>query len=484
MKRSTVYLYLALFLLPLLIAFARTPVAWLDETMNLDPAVQWHLRGTYTSKIWPNQGTDRVFLAYLPLVEVFHIVNLSWLPKTLAWIRLPFLLVFAVGMVAWIRLLNRQALKPVFVLIFTALLLTDRAVFEILRSGRSETLELSLLAGVFLTLWRQQLSLAALLTGLLWVAHPKLWVLTSVLSLYIFWHAPGLKYKLGMIGLIAAPALCWLTWLDFPVQDIATQLLGQREGHGAQGNLLSRIWQHNWNRFVPYYAVQPWVPLLHLLTWWPAWQLLRRHGWSRLALPGLLWMAQELFWMFFLAAHYRYLPPHQLLMYLVWALWAAEMQWSLKNWSRMIILAALPFMLYPWASRLAFAFLQWESRDPQAVMNWLDRNLPVQGKTLLIGHSIGHYHLWQRQDTALDFALEIYPQKFAFSRYQKVYYLGSDLPPRLAGLQPIASYNLPPPRLPEALDSRSATYRGLKLYCLPDSQSMEALVGPYRIPYP
>ena len=484
MKRSTIYLLLALYLIPILIAFSRTPVAWLDETMNLDPAVQWHLHGKYVSKVWPNQGTDRLFMAYLPLVEVFHMANLSWLPKTLGWIRLPFLLVFAAGVWSWLRLLQKWKLEPVWILLFAGLLVCDRAVFEILRSGRSETLELSLLAGALLALFHRKGFIAALLAGLLWIAHPKLWALTAVLSLFILWNARGKANKALVLALMGAPCFCWLAWLGFPLDEAAAQLLGQSAGHGADGNLLNRFWHHNWSRFLPYYAAQPWVPLLHLLTWWPAFGLLRRHGWSIQALPGLLWMVQDVFWLFILAPHYRYLPPHQLLMYAVWAIWVAEQQYAFHSRLRMAVLAFLPLLLYPWASRLAFAYLQWEARDPQAAINWLHRSLPLEGKTLLIGHSIGHYHLWQRQDTLLDFALEIYPQKFAFSDYKKVYYLGTSLPPTLAEVPPVAVYPLPAPVLPPSLDSKSATYRGLKLYCLRDSQQLEALVGKYRLPYP
>jgi len=482
-KRSTVYLITALYLVPIFFAFSRTPVAWLDETMNLDPAVHWHLYGKFASNVWPNEGTNRVFLAYLPLVECFHIVNLAWLPKTVGWIRLPFLLTFLAGLWAWLRLLEHWKLKPFWLLLFVGLLACDRAVFEILRSGRSETLELAILAGALLAVFKQNRGIAALLTGLLWIAHPKLWALTGILSLFILWHAQG-KQKWISLMLILAPALLWLAWLDFPFRELLKQLLGQTAGHGADGNLFSRIWQHVWNRFMPYYTAQPWVPVLHLFTWWPAWKLMRRYGFNPMALPGLCWMAQDVFWLLILAPHYRYLPPHHLLMCAVWAIWVAEQQWGVYPRLRMALLAAVPLLLYPWASRLAFAFLQWEARNPQSVINWLHRSLPLEGKTLLIGHSIGHYHLWQRQDTMLDFALEIYPQKFTFRPYYKVYYLGTDLPESLVGLRPLASYNPPSGWLPETLNNRSATYSGLKLFCIPDSQSMEKLLGFYRKPYP
>lgn len=484
MKRSTIYLILAIFLLPVLIAFSRTPVAWLDETMNLDPAVHWHMHGKFASKVWPNQGTERVFLAYLPLVEVFHMANLAWLPKTLGWIRLPFLLVFIAGLWAWLRLLEHWKLKSYWLLLFAALLACDRAVFEILRSGRSETLELALIAAALWALFRSHWLFAALLTGLLWVAHPKLWAMTGVLSLYLVWMAPGGRHRAGILLLLAAPAICWMAWLGFPWQEAISQLLGQSAGHGARGDFFSRLLQHNWSRFMPYYAAQPWVPILHLLTWWPAWMLWRRYGRNIRALPGLLWMVQDVYWLFILAPHYRYLPPHHLLMLAVWAIWVAERQWVFHSRMRLVFIAALPLLLYPWASRLTFAFLQWEARDPKPVVNWLQDNLPVEGRTLLIGHSIGHYHLWQRQDTLLDFALEIYPQKFAFHAYRNVYYLGTEIPPSLAGLTPVATYRLPDPILPASLDTKSATYRGLKLYRLRDSQEIEALVGQYRRPYP
>jgi len=58
------------------------------------------------------------------------------------------------------------------------------------------------------------------------------------------------------------------------------------------------------------------------------------------------------------------------------------------------------------------------------------------------------------------------------------------LPRALSYIKPVATYTLQPPLLPVSLDNKSATYRGLQLYRLPDLQSMEALVGAHRKSYP
>ena len=57
------------------------PVAWLDETFGLDPAVNLVRTGSYTSKIWAHPGTEEVFLTVLRTIinnsEVCYAVPIS-----------------------------------------------------------------------------------------------------------------------------------------------------------------------------------------------------------------------------------------------------------------------------------------------------------------------------------------------------------------------------------------------------------------------
>jgi hypothetical protein len=68
------------------------PVAWTDEVMNLDPAIQFHKFGHFFSKLWPNPGAEKVFASYPPLIEIWHIFWLKITNPTVFNIRLPFLI--------------------------------------------------------------------------------------------------------------------------------------------------------------------------------------------------------------------------------------------------------------------------------------------------------------------------------------------------------------------------------------------------------
>lgn len=470
---------LILFAIPVWLNLDLVPVAWLDETMNLDPAVQWHLKGRFVSELWPNRGSEQLFMCYLPLVEWVHMLNLQWVPWDIFWVRLPFLLIFLAG--AWcFFLLMKQSLKLnlSWSLLLLSLLLFDKSVFELLRSVRSETWELSLLAiWLWLCFRRQGAILIPLLAGLLFMAHPKLW---PALGIGMLFQWPVVRGNIRLVFwplLFAFPATAYFIWLGVPFSVWWHQLQGQAAMHAAEGN---RMAAHFLARYWPYFKEQPWIPVLHLLTWWPALSLLRRHRFSIKAMPACMWMVQDLSWMLILAPHHRYLSPHHLLMYVVWALWLAEKQYSFRRAYRIVVLALLPFLLFPYASRMGLGFLQRAERNPKPVLRWLEAQLPPgkSEKTLIIGHSIGHYFMMQRRDTNMHFALEIYPQKFRFSDYQRIYYLG----PKKPDLPGVA---YPLPEAPFAIPEHwSPTYRGLTLSKVSTEAEMEAIVGANRNPYP
>jgi hypothetical protein len=255
------------------------------------------------------------------------------------------------------------------------------------------------------------------------------------------------------------------------------QLQGQAAMHGASTH---KLYDHVVARYWPYFKEQPWMPLLHVCTWIPAIRLARVHGRALQAMPAWMWMVQDLTWFLILAPHHRYLPPHHLLMYVVWAQWLVLKDLSWKKHYRWVLLPLILVLVLPYSGRMALGILQREERDPERVLQWLEQELPSgkPGRTLVIGHSIAHYYLLRHKDTSMHFALEIYPQKFRFRDYQRVYYLGHQglSAPGKAYPLPASKYGIPA--------TWSATYRGLILTPLRSEAEMEALVGAYRIPYP
>ena len=315
--------FLLLFAIPVLLNLDLVPVAWLDETMNLDPAVQWHLKGRFISELWPNRGSEHLFMCYLPLVEWLHMLNLQVVPWEMFWVRLPFLLMFMAGAWCFFLLMKVQfRLHLSWAMLLLALLLFDKSVFELLRSVRSETIELSLLAiWLWLCFRRPGTVFIPLLAGLLFMAHPKLWPALGVGMLFQWPFVRGNIRLLTWPLIFAFPTMAYFCWLGAPIDIWWHQLQGQAAMHRAEGN---RILAHFIARYWPYFKEQPWIPVLHLITWWPALYALRRHRFSMKAMPACMWLLQDLSWMLILAPHHRYLPPHHLLMYVVWALWLAE----------------------------------------------------------------------------------------------------------------------------------------------------------------
>jgi len=479
-KEYAAFLLVMLYAIPVLLNLDLVPVAWLDETMNLDPAVQWHLRGKFVSALWPNQGSERQFLCYLPLVEWLHMLNLGLVPWEMFWVRLPFVVLFLAAAVCFYLWTERCLRLPKsWSLLLLCLLLFDKSIFEILRSVRSETLELALLAiWLFLCFRSPKSSFIPLLAGMLLMAHPKLWPAMGI-GMLCQWMLQRSSMRFWLWPVITlVPACCYFLWLDAPFADWWRQLQGQAEMHQASGN---RISAHFLTRYWPYFKEQPWMPLLHLCTWFPAYSLWKKHGWGLQSMPAMMWAVQDLSWLLILAPHHRYLPPHHLLMYAVWGLWLATEQVPVCNRrQRLLLLPLLPLLLFPYASRMSLGLLQRDERNPESVLRWLDRELPAgqSGRTLVIGNSIGHYHILRHRDTGMHFALEIYPQKFRFADFSRVYYLGR----RISEMKG-TSYQLDPPRY-AIPTSMSTTYRGLVLTRLESADEMEAIVGAYRISYP
>ena len=51
------------------------PLAWVDEISGVEPAINFLQGNGYTSQIWPHEGVEKQFLAYLPLQGWLHILT-------------------------------------------------------------------------------------------------------------------------------------------------------------------------------------------------------------------------------------------------------------------------------------------------------------------------------------------------------------------------------------------------------------------------
>src|SRR5210317_2577737 len=117
------------------------PVAWTDEVLNLDPAVQHTISGEYRSALWPNPNSDVIFAGYLPLIQWVHHITLSVLPLEIFWIRLPFFLLSLLSIWLFQKILKPKISDNAIILtILTIIVFLDKTVFEMNRSMRVEPL--------------------------------------------------------------------------------------------------------------------------------------------------------------------------------------------------------------------------------------------------------------------------------------------------------------------------------------------------------
>ncbi len=115
------------------------PVAWTDEVLNLDPAIQQLQNGTYTSKLWPNPNSDVIFASYLPAIQWFQSAYLRIVPIEIFWVRLPFaLLTWGSIILGYFIIRKNSQLNDFWASIWVGIAFLDKSVFELSRSMRVE----------------------------------------------------------------------------------------------------------------------------------------------------------------------------------------------------------------------------------------------------------------------------------------------------------------------------------------------------------
>ena len=417
--------YLLIFLMLNLLALDRMLIPWIDEVMNAEPGWRLFSTGRLFSMTFPFPGAEEKFLAYLPATPLLHYLGFTLLPKTVFWTRFPVFLLFAASTFLMFKLLRRDfILKGGGFLVVFILFLHDESLLRALRGTRVEVLEVFLLLlTIFLgrhATWR---TFAAIPIGLMLVTHPKLWVLAGV-SFYFFCFR-GSSFKQGLVNvlIVILPALGYLAFADFDFLAIKNQLFVHGEEHVAQGNL---FYNHFVARFLPNYFAQPWWFILHPL----ALALGIRRVWKSALAPESVyaWMllTTTLFWLVVLGPFVRYMP-----VLIILSLFALLQELKLNrtqlsrylnsNLAKISLATLLLVAIAPFYYRFYQAVDQWEERDSQIALEWLDTELPSQGKTLLIDGAVGFYYDLNHANT--DFTLRYTLPKYNFNEYDAVYLL-------------------------------------------------------------
>lgn len=467
-----------------LICLHLIPLPWIDSVGYLDPAYNLINHGTYATRLWPHPGTETFFFAHLPMLQVVHSISFLIFPDHWVWcIRLLPLLVFFAG--AWFlyRILRMWQLHPLLIAIAMVLFLCDKAVFEMMRSMRMENLELLFLtASLFLIYRNKHPWLVALLAGLLALTHPKVWMLALLLFAWVFFKSTNVRQKILLFLSALAPALVFMALSGFDFEGLYTQLFLHGKDHTASTVPGSWWYKHFIGRFLWYdqtsktfswyYETQFYVPLLHLLAWFPALLAFKNGSWRNDPLP-LFFLGNEIYWMLVLGPFHKYNMVLLAMSYLLlirhfgprWLSFLQKPAW------RFAVLPLLLLFAFPVYSRFGTALVQWNERSPKAFTHWLEEALKAQPheRILLIEPSTAWYYAIQHEN--IDFQFQFWLFNNRYEDYDRVYYLHN---------QPLPDHREEAIYQPENLFGISRplpgmTHKGLRLYRLNKLQ-YEALI--------
>lgn len=416
------------------------PVAWTDEVLNLDPAVQYTISGEYRSALWPNPNSDVIFAGYLPLIQWVHHITLSILPLEIFWIRLPFFLLSLLSLVLFKQLLQVKIGRDAILLtLLTTIIFLDKTVFEMSRSMRVEPLL------IFFTLFylylkgkNQFIFLRFLLLGFLSMGHLYVWPLVLA---FVINEVRLSNIKQSAIGLVVflIPAVLFLSQLHWDTTPIKEQLFHQVAQHRINETDLksSPLMNSIWFRFYPHYKEQPLMPLIYLATILSVLYILIKNislkKWNpkTLYLFGFTGMLILIF--VFMTPQYRYLP----LLLVLGILWA-PFQFNHRI-TTIILMLLCGNLTLSFVGRHTAALAQRESRNPLPVFDFLHKH--IEGETpLILGESIGYYYAYRgipRNAKRMTYGIDFYPQHQDWAEHDKVYLLTKKLRPNE---EPIAYY--------------------------------------------
>jgi len=457
------------------------PVAWTDEVMNLDPAIQFHKFGHFFSKLWPNPGAEKVFASYPPLIEVWHILWLKIANPTVFNIRLPFLIFHLITLSLLYFILFKSFKNNYIALLFVLLFAFDKSVFEMSRSVRVEVLILLLISlYYFFQTKSNNPYLQGLLSGLLLIAH--LYTMPIVLAKLIKTCCKNnLQHNIKLGIALILPTLFSLWLINFEVSEIISQLGLQATKHTPQSNGFSHILRDSfWGRFFPYYKEQPFMWLVYVGILFLPFQILikQRTNIKTALLKGtileLLLLGITIFGA--MSAQYRYLPAFLLIGIITFA---TEIKLNNKIFNTFIAIVVLNGFL-SFTARHVTAIYQRQERISEPILAFLDTNIPQNKKTLILGESIGEYYAATHK--LCDYGLDFHPIHFKYADYENVYFLSKESIPYF-NCTKIGTYNPIQNKIPAIVTkfAKGGTYSNTILWKVESESEFKKITQPYLI---
>ncbi len=494
--KIAIFLYLLLYLGITLYNLDKIPVAWLDETMNLDPAIQWVKHGTYSSQIWGFKGTEDVFLAYLPLVQWVYIIPVALFPFSLFYTRLLWWIGFGLMAYVFYIFAKKTFPKPHKALFSIPILLTlyfihAEGFTNAMRSFRVELWMLLLLISLFYSIFYSKNSwLSAFLLYFLALSHPSAWHIVGMVGLYLFLVEKKLATKLGIVLIIAMAPLTYFYIAHWDISAIQAQLLPHGTEHNTTAVGGNQLYNHFIARFLPIYKANPWEIIFNIfsivLSITAIIKTLSANAKTALNPSTLLPFCiifTHVYWYFALAPFARYTSVLVVLnlLFLIKIL-AQNKNIFFQKPTQWLLYGLLPFMLLPFWVRNIVALYQSPERDYTAVLAWIDTNMPKDKKVLLTDFSIGHFYANAHPNTSYSLPYSIH--KFNFDAYDAVYQITTDLQKTDTNLISIylpKPYNKPAWVLWVENNTDIKTYSGYNLYLVKNKAAFDKIkIGNYK----
>jgi hypothetical protein len=454
----------------------RLPVAWTDEVLNLDPAVQFIESGTYTSKLWPNKGADVFFASYFPGIQWFQTLYLNVLPITIFWVRLPFLILTIISMIWVYKTLKRNTyITDVTATLIVLIIFLDKSTFELTRSMRVETLIIFGVSMLFyLNRSARSTALKSFIMGYLIMCHAYVWPFLGIWFMAL-WIPQKTPQKIWNLCLFLLPSFFFLASVNFNISIIWQQMGFHINQHTIGKTDLPHhpIINSVWYRFFPHYLEQPLIPFIFYGIIILILYLVITRKISNIMQSGYIigWLFSILLLFGIMSPQYRYVPVFWM------SGWIILSQLNHINLhapiaKNLLILMALN-LTFSFLGRHGAGYLQQNARNPEAVLDFLRKELEQPNasddtKTLILGSSVGFYFAHQQElQPSFEYGVDFYPQHFKWSQFQRVILLTHEHRPQDTL---IATYRSIPERwnAPSWMMAfaKGGTYDGMRLYQL------------------
>ncbi len=399
------------------------PLAWVDEVAGLEPAVNFSQGRGFTSKLWPYDGVEELFLAYLPLQGWLHIIFQSILDFSVYGVRLPYALFLVTGGLFWFSYMKSRGSITLVTLFILILILNEKSLFETTRAVRVEPISFLLLAAAFYGIVKSNKHIVSIALSLMLFLHPNMWPSALILFIWIgrenslsfgkplHWLEPNIYWIYPTVF------LCFfLLFIEGNISLLFSQLIAQFERHEASLGLFTKISDHFVTRFWPYYLTQPFVPLLVYFTFFRSTHRISRQTGS---VTDYMLVFTHICWMLAIGPMHRYNSVLVILSLATLIPWLATIHQDTLKWKH-YLLAGIIFTtsMVDVSARQILARVQYEERNPTSFIEWLDTNMP-KGKSIVTGHEIAYYQAAQNNN--LDFFLyNTEPYRFNFEDYENL----------------------------------------------------------------